>query len=97
MDDYYLKGNGNKYSSGQHVDLSVFERVIFSFLEQLEEGGGRRRGGGGGDGGREGRFVLRKKTNPFSVYQLVLKTQHLKVTTAMIFLITTSQLCLLHF
>ena len=48
MDDYYLKGNGNKYSSGQHVDLSVFERVIFSFLEQLEEGGGKRRGWGWG-------------------------------------------------
>ena len=52
----------------------------------MEEDAG---GGGGGDGGGEGRFVLRKKTNPLSVHQLVLKTQPLKVTTAMIFLISS--------
>ena len=90
MDDYYLKGNGNKYSSGQHVDLSVFERVIFFFSRAA--GGGWRKTQGVGvavmEGG-EGRFVLRKKTNPLSVHQLVLKTQPLKVTTAMIFLISS--------
>ena len=71
MDDYYRKGNGNKYSSGQHVDLSVFERVIFFPLGQQEEEGAEKRVEGGGEGA---------STNSVSVHRLVLKT-HLEPPT----------------